>query len=555
MADPGGSSRTRRQRAGKAFSSPGKTAGAGAVDEARQRKGPPDRSEDIREGSLKSYREKRDFSKTEEPEGASEPQRVSRRGGIFVIHEHDASRLHYDLRLEHGGVLWSWAVTRGPSLDPSEKRLAVQVEDHPLDYAGFEGTIPAGEYGGGAVIVWDEGRWTPKGDPAEGMDKGRLSFTLEGRKLRGGWHLVRMKPRPREKAPNWLLIKDEDREARETGDILQEMPRSARSNRTVEEVGGKEEQPAPPTRKARANEPVAPKAKSKKEDLGKPVTIEGVRVSSPRRQLWPEAKFTKTDLIDYYRKVWDRMRPFVAGRPMTLVRTPDGVGGSQRFFQQHSWKGMPAAIRTMRDPADDAELLFIEDFSGLVALAQFGITEIHVWGAKAEGLVHPDQVTFDLDPDPGVEIDALRRAARDLRAHLEESGLMPFVKTSGGKGYHITAPLEPGADWKAVERFASALAHRMASEEPDRFTANSSKTEREGRIYLDYLRNNPNATTVTPWSPRSRNSGAVSVPIRWEQLDETKPDEFRLGDKALSAALRRKDPWADFFANAKPLPR
>lgn len=504
---------------------------------------------------LKTYREKRDFSKTEEPEGNAEPLRVSNRGGIFVIHKHDATRLHYDLRLEHGGVLWSWAVTRGPSLDPSEKRLAVQVEDHPLDYAGFEGTIPEDEYGGGAVIVWDEGSWTPKGDPAAGMEKGRISFTLEGRKLRGGWHLVRMKPRPKEQAPNWLLVKDEDAEARDTGDILEDMPRSVRSNRTVEEVGGKEETPAPPKKKAPAEKAAPSKASSKKEDLGKPVTIEGVRVSSPRRQLWPEAKFTKTDLVDYYRKVWDRMRPFIENRPLTLVRTPDGVGGSQRFFQQHAWKGMPSAIHTMRDPADDAELLFIQNFSGLVALAQFGITEIHVWGAKANGLTQPDQVTFDLDPDPGIGLDALRRAANDLRAHLEESGLVPFVKTSGGKGYHITAPLEPGADWKAVEHFASALAHRMTREEPDRFTAASSKDERKGRIYLDYLRNNPNATTVVPWSPRARNSGAVSVPITWKELDDAAPDEFRLGGKALSGALRRKDPWADFFGSAKPLPR
>ncbi|TKB30376.1 MAG: ATP-dependent DNA ligase, partial [Mesorhizobium sp.] len=119
-----------------------------------------------------------------------------------VIHKHAATRLHYDLRLEHGGVLWSWAVTRGPSLDPHEKRLAVHVEDHPIDYAPFEGTIPKGQYGGGSVIVWDEGTWVPDGDPAKAMKKGHINFELHGHKLHGAWHLVRLKPRPGEKRDN-----------------------------------------------------------------------------------------------------------------------------------------------------------------------------------------------------------------------------------------------------------------------------------------------------------------------------------------------------------------
>src|SRR3990170_7394172 len=146
--------------------------------------------------SLEQYWNKRDFKKTREPTGKR--QRTTRKsksvGGIFVIHKHDARRLHYDLRLEHNGVLWSWAVTRGPSLDPSEKRLAVHVEDHPLAYAPFEGTIPKGEYGGGSVIVWDEGTWIPEFDPEFGMKKGHIQFDLKGAKLNGAWHLVRLKP-------------------------------------------------------------------------------------------------------------------------------------------------------------------------------------------------------------------------------------------------------------------------------------------------------------------------------------------------------------------------
>ncbi|TIQ01404.1 MAG: ATP-dependent DNA ligase, partial [Mesorhizobium sp.] len=171
--------------------------------------------------SLEQYHAKRDFKKTAEPAGKVVRNRNGEAGGIFVVHKHAATRLHYDLRLEHGGVLWSWAITRGPSLDPHEKRFAVHVEDHPIDYASFEGTIPKGEYGGGSVIVWDEGKWQPENDPAQAMKKGHISFELHGHKLNGLWHLVRLKPRPGKTRDNWLLIKSDDAAARPGEDILQ----------------------------------------------------------------------------------------------------------------------------------------------------------------------------------------------------------------------------------------------------------------------------------------------------------------------------------------------
>jgi len=186
--------------------------------------------------ALEQYKAKRDFAKTPEPSGRVSRKRANSAGGIFVIHKHAATRLHYDLRLEHDGVLWSWAVTRGPSLDPSEKRLAVHVEDHPLDYAPFEGTIPKGEYGGGSVIVWDEGTWIPEGDAGAGLKKGHLRFELKGAKLNGAWHLVRLRPRAGEKRDNWLLIKSDDAAARPGEDILKDAPQSVKSGLTIEEV-------------------------------------------------------------------------------------------------------------------------------------------------------------------------------------------------------------------------------------------------------------------------------------------------------------------------------
>ncbi|HYA06725.1 MAG TPA: DNA ligase D, partial [Xanthobacteraceae bacterium] len=184
--------------------------------------------------ALELYRKKRKFDVTTEPRG-----RPGRRGGYrYVIQKHAARRLHYDLRLELDGVMKSWAVTRGPSLDPADKRLAVQVEDHPVEYNSFEGTIPEGEYGGGTVMIWDRGRWMPEGDPHKGLAKGHLDFLLEGEKLRGRWHLVRMRSRPGDRHDNWLLIKGHD-EASRSGhgaDILAQQPLSAATGRSMEEI-------------------------------------------------------------------------------------------------------------------------------------------------------------------------------------------------------------------------------------------------------------------------------------------------------------------------------
>jgi len=185
--------------------------------------------------SLETYRRKRDFRRTPEPAGKKKA--AGRREPIYVIQKHDATRLHYDFRLELHGVLLSWAIPKGPSLVPGDKRLAVRVEDHPIDYATFEGVIPGGEYGGGPVLLWDAGTWTPDGDPDRGLERGKLDFTLNGRKLAGGWTLVRLARRD-EKRENWLLIKRRDAAARARGEIVNERPESVASGRTIEAIAG-----------------------------------------------------------------------------------------------------------------------------------------------------------------------------------------------------------------------------------------------------------------------------------------------------------------------------
>jgi bifunctional non-homologous end joining protein LigD len=183
---------------------------------------------------LQIYRKKRKFDVTPEPRGRARRAK----GDQFVIQKHAARRLHYDLRLELDGMMKSWAVTRGPSLVPGEKRLAIEVEDHPIEYNTFEGTIPRGEYGGGTVLIWDRGRWHPDGDPHEGLRKGHLDFTLKGEKLRGRWHLVRIRGRPGEKKPAWLLIKANDEQARgaRDPDILEQAPLSVATGRSIPEI-------------------------------------------------------------------------------------------------------------------------------------------------------------------------------------------------------------------------------------------------------------------------------------------------------------------------------
>lgn len=839
--------------------------------------------------NLDLYRSKRDFSRTREPKGATSRRKAAQSSGAFVIHKHAARRLHYDLRLEHGGVLWSWAVTRGPSLDPGEKRLAVHVEDHPLEYGAFEGTIPEGEYGAGSVIVWDEGKWIPESDPVRGMEKGHLAFTLEGHKLGGRWHLVRLKPRRGEKRDNWLLIKVDDDFARDDEDILETAPDSVKSGRSVEEVGedpkgdvwSTDKKPAKGRKPARAkSNPAQPARRSEKteaeplprfvepclailqdkppagdawlhevkfdgyrlqvrisagkvklltrtgldwtERFGKRIAaaltalpcetalidgevvalgeggissfsalqaalsegkaenlvfyafdllhldgedlqrepllarkerleellkaaeadsplrysehfiepgqtmlrhacrmgLEGViskraeapyrsgrgrdwikskctqrqefviagyvpskasrnqlgslvlgyhkgdelkpagrvgtgftrssaaalkkkldaiaakaspfpgdagrergivwvkpelvaeiafgswtasktlrhasflglredkpanevveeksvkprankpsaatragrkagaetsvTLSNPDKPLWPDIGFTKQDLLDYYAGVWERMAPFVVERPLSLLRAPDGVGG-QVFFQKHAGAGLHKSVSRMRD-RDGEELLFIRDFDGLAALVQLGTVEVHVWGAKVDAIETPDQVIFDLDPDPGVPVERVREAALTVRQRLEELGFESFLKTSGGKGFHVVLPLRPKAGWDEVKGFARDFAKAMEQAEPKLYTATLSKKARKGRIFIDYLRNGRGSTAIAPFSTRARPGAAVAMPAAWELLEkDLAPDAFKAPDVTKKGAP--DDAWAAFFKPKRSLKR
>jgi bifunctional non-homologous end joining protein LigD len=202
----------------------------------------------------------------------------------------------------------------------------------------------------------------------------------------------------------------------------------------------------------------------------------------------------------------------------------------------------------MKDPDDGEELLYIEDFDGLAALVQFGVVEVHIWGSKAETIETPDQIIFDLDPDEGLGVAAVREATLDVHARLDELDMPNFVKTSGGKGFHVVVPLTPKADWERVKTFAHDFARAMEQASPDRYTATLSKKARAGRIFIDYLRNGRGSTTVAPYSSRGKPNATLSMPIDWKALEgKVGPGDYTIGDTSGRAGQEKADTWRDFF--------
>lgn len=822
--------------------------------------------------ALSRYRAKRRFGETPEPSGDT-PMEAA---GLFVVQKHDATRLHYDFRLELDGVLKSWAVTRGPSTDPSQKRLAVRTEDHPLDYAGFEGTIPEGNYGAGTVMVWDTGQWRPLGDPHDGLKKGMLKFELAGERLKGQWVLVLMKTRSDEKRENWLLIKEKDDEVDREHDILREHDTSVLSGRSLAEIekgppkkavakakkkvpGGSlpafvepqlatlvEEVPdgkgwlyeikfdgyraqfgcagdkvriltrsgldwtdkfktlaeaaadlaldgaildgeivavdangatdfselvrrlkagndkglaffafdllmadgadmkqAPlEERKARLRELLqdAPKKgpifytdhlegggakmlkqlcakgfegivakradsayrsgrqhgwlkikcqqgqefvivgtaastrgrpfaslllavreggglryvgkvgaglgadafdmlaphvkrlarkqrpagivvpkevereaswlkpelvaeiafagftgdgsirhgrfKGLREDKpAKEVTMEtpddpdetskpatgaknrakarpaakskagsddetvlGVRLTHPAKVFYPDEHITKADVAHYYERVAPLMLPFVKDRLVSLVRCPEGETRAC-FFQKHRGTGLPDALKSLDVKESDGSTnayLYLQDAAALASMAQIGALECHIWGSSIADIEKPDRLVFDLDPDVGLPFAAVKEAALRLRDVLDALGLKTFPMLTGGKGVHVVAPIQRRHAWPTISAFAKALAQRIADDKPDRYVAVMSKKKREGRLFIDYLRNQRGATAVAPYSTRAREGAPVAWPITWAELNvATSANPYRL-KQILEAMPDNEDAWADY---------
>ena len=851
---------------------------------------------------LAEYRRKRNFDRTAEPEGGAVP--VSESGRLYVVQKHAARNLHYDLRLEFDGALKSWAVPKGPSLDPAQKPLAVHVEDHPIEYGSFEGIIPKGEYGGGTVMLWDQGEWEPIGDPVEGYDRGDLKFRLHGEKLRGAWVLARMGPKAAEFGKNWLLIKKRDEHARSVRsfNVLSELPHSVASGRLLDEIAADPEavwtdgraQPTgstksavsrrgkagraarsapdastlPGARKGRAPDKLKPQLATpvkvapqgddwlheikldgyrlimhlgqgkvrlltrnghdwtekfesvaraaarlpletavldgevvvlnaegisdfhalqnalggftpgrftyylfdipyaqgydlrsvpllrRKAFLGEvlraaplaaptlqfsdhivgggPVVYEqaarsglegiiskavdspyvsrrtddwlkvkctlrqelivggftdpsgsrtgfgalllgyhdaagrlvycgrvgtgfsdrtlaqlgeqllglkrpdppfrnpqadpdaatvswvapevvvevqftawtndglvrhgvfcgvrpdadprevrleaatdhprarraaagrvprsivkspaspddarvgGVRISNPQRTVYPYDGVTKRDVAEYYEKVARWILPHVVKRPLSLVRCPLGLAG-ESFYQREIGEGFPEAIRGITIGDDHA--IVINDLAGLLALVQMGVLEIHPWGCRQDNPEKPDQLIFDLDPGPRITWEDVVESARFVRDYLRDIGLQSFVKTSGGKGIHVVVPLIRRSVWAEAKSFTHAVAQDIVRIAPRNFVATMTKTRREHRIFVDYLRNQRGSTSVAPYSTRARDGATVSTPLRWDELSGARePAAYTVSSVPKRLAGLDEDPWEGFRA-------
>lgn len=782
--------------------------------------------------SLKEYNEKRDFTKTAEPAGEIKSGDKSER--IFAVQKHAASRLHFDFRLEWEGVLLSWAVPKGPSYNTKDKRLAVEVELHPYDYKDFEGTIPKGEYGGGTVMLWDEGTWeAQEGEDFEkGLKSGSLKIILHGERLKGKWALIRMKPREGEEDKNWLLIKEKD-EYTQSSDGISEFITGVRSGKTMEEIAAEEEmetydvqlatlqnklpkgdnwiyelkydgyrilayvdngsvkletrnhqdysdkfpdivkelekwkvravvdgemiinvdgrsnfqalQKYIKTKKGtkpvfmvfdllyldgedirsesladrrkklnalleenkgkgihfsdgatengdvlfkaacenkmegiiakrsdrsytpgrnrdwlkikcqnrqeftiigytqtdsrtrafsalllgvkdkdnfiyagrvgtgfsessakeimkemkpleRKTPPIddAPKARYKEEvtwltpklivevnfaewtDEGllrqasflglredkeskevvresepnktkpktkKESTNEEVKLTSPDKKMFKE--YTKEDLYNYYDKVSERMLPYVKRRLVSLFRCPEGIS-KDCFYQKHLSDDLTGLYKEMIEESDGdkSDYIYLEDKTGILQAVQYGTIEFHAWGSSIDDLEKPDMIVFDLDPDEGMGLEQVREGVLDLKSILDELDLKSFLKTSGGKGYHVVVPLVPKATWDEVRDFSKNVATFMEKKWPKKYTSNMRKEKRKGKIYVDWVRNGRGATSVTPYSVRAREPGSVSWPISWSDLGKIAPNEFTI-ETALKS--RKKDPWTEFF--------
>ena len=281
---------------------------------------------------------------------------------------------------------------------------------------------------------------------------------------------------------------------------------------------------------------------------------EAIRLTHPERILWEEAGITKQGLADFYADIADWILPHVAGRPLSLLRCPSGTA-AKCFFAKHPWQGLDKSVRRV-DTGDKEPMLAIDDVTGLISLVQAGVVEIHPWGSTIDHLEQPDRLVFDLDPGENVPWEVVIDAAYDVRDRLATLGLQSFVKTSGGKGLHIVAPIQPEADWDEVKMFTKAVAGTMAKDRPNRYVATIAKSARHARIFVDYLRNDRGATAVAAYSTRALPRASVSIPLNWEELSPgLRSDHFTVGNVLHRLSSLKRDPWQGFFKIRQRLPQ
>lgn len=311
---------------------------------------------------------------------------------------------------------------------------------------------------------------------------------------------------------------------------------------------GSNKKSSKPAAKKSARQTTSPTSTTKGAKATSGVSVAGVTISSPDRVIFPDAGLTKADLARYYAAVGESMLPYLAGRPLSTVRCPQGRQ-QKCFFQKNIRDTFSDPVRSITVPEKDgtAEYIAVDSVEGLVTLVQFGVIEIHPWGSHDGDLERPDTLTFDLDPGDGTDLDDLAELARRLREVLEVCGLKSFLKVSGGKGLHLVVPLVPDVGWDDAKAFCRSIAQRLAAEFPDKYTATVVRSKRPGKVFIDYLRNGMGATSVAPFSARAREGGPCAAPIRWEDLAKLEaPSQYTVANLPARLKRLRSDPWEGY---------
>jgi bifunctional non-homologous end joining protein LigD len=493
-----------------------------------------------------------------------------------VVQRHRARRLHYDFRLEIGGVLVSWAVPKGPTLDPSVRRAAFKVEDHPIEYIDFEGIIPSGEYGGGDVIVWDAGTWlaqeagTPP-DPASALDAGELHLDMDGDKLRGRFVLVRTSRSRygRSGKEEWLLLHKHDEFAVDGWDA-EDHPRSVVSGRTNDEVK------ADPDRMWRSDLPAARAAVRLKSPPAVPraprVTddelreLDGLRsqgtwqvfgrdlrVTNLDKVLFParpgEEPVTKRDLLRYTARIAPMALPYLARRALNMHRYPNGAqakGFWHKELPEHAPEWLPRWTNPEADPGETRTYLVVDEPAALVWAANFGALEWHGWTSQIDAPHEPTYALIDLDPGETTTWDDLLVLARLHRTALDHLGVHARAKVTGRRGIQIWVPIARGPGFDETRAWVERVSKTVGRVVPDLVSWKWQVSERGGLARLDYTQNAINKTLVAPYSPRPAPGAPVSAPIEWDELDDPdlRPDLF-----TVRSIVPRLEERGDLFAD------
>jgi bifunctional non-homologous end joining protein LigD len=491
----------------------------------------------------------------------------------FVVQHHRATGDHYDLRFEADGVLLSWAVPKGPTLDPTRRRTAFRVGDHPVEYLLFEGVIPEGVYGAGDVVVWDTGTWRPHGtdDPRAAVEAGELHADVFGEKLRGRLALVRRGEQGERE--QWLLVHKRDEHAVE-GWEPGDHPRSVLTGRTNDEVLADRDRiwrsdlPADQADvRLKPSQGEVDAALGTLDELGSRGTWElfgrTLKVTNLDKELFPGREggppVTKRELLRYTAAISPTVVPYLQGRALNMRRHPDGAA-TKGFWHKQRPSSAPPWVGSWdnpdADPGETTTYAVIDEPAALVWAAQLGALEWHAWTSRTDQPRRPTYALVDLDPGTDTSWQDLLVLARLHRDAFEHLGVTAFPKVTGGRGIQMWVPIRRGPTFDETRAWVEQVSKTVGAVVPELVSWKWEVRSRGGLARLDYTQNAINKTLVAPYSPRAAAGAPVSVPITWDELDDPglRPDRFTVRD-VLERVAERGDLFAGVLTVEQSLPR